>query len=160
VQSQDLGFSAEHLLYVTLDFHGFVPGPARDAAYVAAVDRVRSVAGVTGATVAAGIPFGPHNIPPVSVPNLSWPPTNVQIPIMYAATTDYLDIMRVRLVSGRLFSSRDTRGSAQVVLVNETLAKTAWPGTSALGKCVRVGGGGMQESDENPAASQPCREVV
>jgi ABC-type antimicrobial peptide transport system permease subunit len=152
--------SAEHLLYVTLDFRGFVPGPERDAAYFAAVDRVRVLAGVTGATVAAGIPFGPHNIPPMSIPNLAWPPVNVQIPIMYAATPDYLDIMRVRLVSGggRLFSARDTRGSPQVVLVNETLARTAWPGGSALGKCVRVGG--MPTGDENPAASQPCREVV
>ena len=160
VQSQDLGFSAEHLLYVTLDFRGFVPGPERDAAYFAAVDRVRALAGVTGATVAAGIPFGPHNIPPMSIPNLAWPPVSVQIPIMYAATPDYLDIMRVRLVSGggRLFSARDTRGSPQVVLVNESLARTAWPGGSALGKCVRVGG--MPTGDENPAASQPCREVV
>ena len=33
IQSQDLGFSAEHLLYVTLDFHGFVSGSERDAAY-------------------------------------------------------------------------------------------------------------------------------
>ena len=160
VQSQDLGFSAEHLLYVTLDFHGFVPGAERDVAHFAAVDRVRALAGVTGATVAAGIPFGPHNIPPMSIPNLPWPPANVQIPIMYAATPDYLDLMHVRLVSGggRLFSARDTRGSPQVVLVNETLARTAWPGGSALGKCVRVGG--MPTGDGNPAASQPCREVV
>lgn len=160
VQSQDLGFSADHLLYVTLDFHGFVPGRERDAAYTTAVDRVRALPGVSGATVAAGIPFGPHNIPAVSLPNLQWPPTNVQLPIMYGATTDYLDIMRVRLVSGRLFTARDTRGAAQVVLVNETLARTAWPGTSALGKCVRVGGGMPSSPDENPAASAPCREVV
>ena len=162
IQSQDLGFSAEHLLYVTLDFHGFVSGSERDAAYLAAVDRVRALAGVTGATVAAGIPFGPHNIPPMSMPNLPWPPVNVQIPIMYAATPDYLDIMRVRLVggAGRLFSARDTRGSPQVVLVNETLARTAWPGASALGKCIRVGGMPTGGGDENPAASQPCREVV
>jgi len=160
VQSQDLGFSAEHLLYVTLDFHGFVPASERDAAYFAAVDRVRALTGVTGATVAAGIPFGPHNIPPMSIPNLPWPPVNVQIPIMYGATPDYLDIMRVRLVSGRLFSARDTRGAPQVVLVNETLARSAWPGGSALGKCVRVGGMPTGEGDENPAAAQPCREVV
>jgi predicted permease len=160
VQSQDLGFSAEHLLYVTLDFHGFVPGSERDAAYFAAVDRVRALTGVTGATVAAGIPFGPHNIPPMSIPNLPWPPVNVQIPIMYAATPDYLDLMRVRLLTGRLFSARDTRGSPQVVLVNESLAHSAWPGGSALGKCVRVGGMPTGGGDENPAASQPCREVV
>src|SRR5690242_21383449 len=58
------------------------------------------------------------------------------------------------LVSGRLFTARDTRGAPQVVLVNETLARTAWPTTSALGKCLRVGGGMPSSPDENPAASR------
>ena len=64
VQSQDLGFSTAHLLYITLDFRGYVAGVERDLAYREAVAHVRSLSGVTGATVAAGIPFGPHNIPP------------------------------------------------------------------------------------------------
>jgi hypothetical protein len=79
---------------------------------------------------------------------------------MYGATTDYLAIMRVRLVTGRLFSLRDTKGTPQVVLVNESLARTAWPGESAIGKCIRVGGDVTGPIDQNPAASQPCREVV
>jgi putative ABC transport system permease protein len=163
VQSQDLGFSTDRVLFITLDFHGYVAADERDREYTAAVARVRKLPSVHGATVVAGIPFGPHNIPPVSVPGLAWPPVNVQLPIMYAATPDYLDIMRVAAVSGRRFTTADTRGSPNVVLVNETMARSAWPGQSALGKCVRVGfgaGGMPPDLESNPAESAPCREVV
>ena len=162
VQSQNLGFSTARLLYVTLDFRGYVAGVERDLAYYDALARVRALPVVTKATVVSGIPFGPHYIPPVSIPGLPWPPANVQIPIMYGATPEYLDMMGVALVSGRLLTARDGRGAPPVVLVNETMARTAWPGRSPLGACVRAGfGGGFPPSGEgNPAESAPCREVV
>lgn len=160
VESQDLGLSTENVLYVTLEARGYLSGVERDMAYYDALRSVRGVAGVTGATAAAGIPFGPHNIPPVSVPGLPWPPVG-QLPIMYAATPDYLDIMGVKLVQGRLFDGRDTRGSAPVVLINETMARTVWPNESALGRCVRVGFATFPPIDEgNPAERAPCRTVV
>ncbi|HEV8495788.1 MAG TPA: ABC transporter permease [Gemmatimonadaceae bacterium] len=162
VQSQDLGFTAANLLYVTLDFRGYVSGTERDRAYYAAAERIRPLAGVRGTTVAAGIPFGPHNIPPVSIPGMSKPfGPGVQPPIMYGATPEYLDIMGVKLVAGRLFTSADKRGTPQVVLVNESLARGAWPGKSPLGKCVRAGFGVFPPTGEgNPADLAPCREVV
>jgi predicted permease len=161
VQSQDLGFSTDRLLYVTLDFRGYAAGAERDLAYEEAVTRLRAVPGVSAATVVAGIPFGPHNIPPVAITGIPWPPTG-QIPIMYGATPEYLDVMGVKLIAGRSITKNDRRGSALVVLVNETLAKTAWPGESALGKCVRAGfGAGFQPTEDvNPAEATPCREVV
>ena len=165
VKSQDLGFSTAELLYVTIDFRGYVPGIERDLTYQEAVRRVRGIAGVRNATPVMGVPFGPHNIPPVSVPGSPQfgPGGSVQPPIMYAATADYLQMMGVELVSGRLLSDADRRGTSQVVIVNESMAKTMWPRASALGKCVRVGfGPGFvpDEGDGNPADAAPCREVV
>jgi len=160
VQSQDLGFSTTSLLYTQLDFRGYVSGPERDLAYDDAVRRLRLVNAVTGVTVVAGVPFGPHYIPPVSVPGKTWPPGK-QIPIMYASTPEYLEIMNVRVVEGRLLAARDGPGAPPVVLVNESMARTVWPGESALGKCVRVGFGTFPPTDEgNPPASAPCRAVV
>ena len=90
IQSQDLGLTTSNVLHVELDFRGYVSGIDRDVAYVDAEQRVRQLPVVTGTTPAAGVPFGPHNIPPVSVPGLPWPPTT-QPPIMYAATPAYLE---------------------------------------------------------------------
>lgn len=159
ITSQDLGFSTAKLLYATLDFHGYVPGVERDLAYAEGAARVSQIPGVT-ATVAAGVPFGPHNIPPVSIPGFEFPPSK-QIPIMYGATPSYLRMMRVSLKAGRLFTERDTHGSAQVVLVNSTLASTVWPGRSAIGHCMRIGFGpdGLA-AQGNPADGAPCREIV
>lgn len=165
VQSQDLGFSTAHLLYVRLDFRGTgLPAVEQDRVYEEAVRRVAALPGVTGATVAEGIPFGPHHIPPVSIPGIDLMANGpVQPPIMYAATPAYLDMMGVGLRQGRLFTERDARGAPLVVLVNETMARTAWPGQNALGKCVHVGFGPSFSPDGpgDPMTEEtPCREVV
>ncbi|MGC1414561.1 MAG: ABC transporter permease [Candidatus Acidiferrum sp.] len=54
----------------------------------------------------------------------------------------YLGTARVPLKAGRDFTSRDTRNSTLVTIVNETLARTIWPGENPIGKrfaCCEVG---------------------
>jgi predicted permease len=46
----------------------------------------------------------------------------------------YLATMRVPLVAGREFSAADTSEAPVVVIVNEYLARTFWPGESAVGQ--------------------------
>ncbi|MEP6495213.1 MAG: ADOP family duplicated permease [bacterium] len=163
VQNQDLGFSTAELLYVTLDFQVHLPAADQRLAYEAAVQRVKVVTGVSDASVVDAIPFGPHHIPPISIPGMSeMPGAGVQIPLMYGATPSYLKMMGVTLRQGRLFTDADRRGTQLVVLVNETMARTVWPGESAIGKCVSAGfpAGGFDPDLGNPAAGLPCREVV
>lgn len=163
VQSQDLGFSTSHLLHVRLDFRGATRGTERDRVHEEATRRIASIPGVTGVTAVQGMPFSSHNIPPMSVPGYAMPsPAVQQLPIMYAATPTYLEMMGVRLIAGRLLTSRDTTGTPLVILVNETMARTMWPGQSALGKCVKAGNAGFSELGDPMAAAAflPCREVV
>ena len=129
VEAQDLGFSTSRLLLATLDFRNAVAGPDRDRAYLAAAERLTSVRGVTGATVVEAMPFGNFNVPPISVPGRAEPPSvGGQLPYLYAATPTYLRLMGVTLRDGRLFTETDRRGSSLVVLVNETMARSLWPG--------------------------------
>ena len=162
VQAQDLGFSTARLLYVTIDFLGASGGRERDRAYEDAVARVRTVPGVTGATVTQGMPFASHYIPPVNIPGYQLPPPNVeQLPILYSATPDYLAMMDVQLREGRLFTDADVRGAPLVALVNETMARKVWPDRSAVGRCIRAGMGDPSLGDPMSAAALlPCREVV
>jgi ABC-type antimicrobial peptide transport system permease subunit len=48
--------------------------------------------------------------------------------------------MQTPLEAGRDFTSQDVFGKERVVIVNETLARTMWPGKDPLGKFMRTGG--------------------
>jgi hypothetical protein len=130
-----------------------------------ALERVRRVPGVRAATVVQSIPFAGHNVPPIAVPGLAAPPNvNGQLPFLQAATPEFFDILGVRIVEGRALSADDDRG-APVLVVNETMARTVWPGESAIGKCVRVGFDQAFDPDTatgppTPSAAVPCRRVV
>ena len=50
----------------------------------------------------------------------------------------YFTAMSFRLVQGRDFTDDDRIGAPAVVIVNETMARTSWPGESPSGKRLRV----------------------
>jgi predicted permease len=162
LEAQDLGFSTSRLVTVTMTFRDPMSGVEQDRLYTDAAARLTSMAGVDGATVAQAMPFGNFNVPPISVPGRGEPPSaGGQLPYLYAATPTYLRIMGVRLREGRLFTDTDRRGSAWVVLVNETMARSIWPGQSAIGKCIRVGfDPAASEPSPLAPATLPCRQVV
>ncbi len=161
VQAQDLGFSTARLLFVSLDLHQPIPGPERDRLYDGLARRMTSVGGVTGATMVQAVPFGPHHIPPISVPgHADAPNVGGQLPMLYGATPEYLRMMGLKAREGRLFTDRDTRVAPLVVLVNETMARGVWPGRSAIGQCIRIGSDPALPAGPVAPPSLPCREVV
>jgi predicted permease len=50
----------------------------------------------------------------------------------------YLGLIGTRLLDGRDFSPQDDSMAPRVAIVNQTLAQRYWPGTSAIGKTVRL----------------------
>ena len=160
--AQDFGIDMDGVVVVDVE-QG--PGGGRTDLFGPALEAVRAVPGVRAATPIAAIPFAGFNVPPISVPGLAEPPgAGRQLPFLQAATPELFDILRIRIVAGRKLTSADDRG-APVVVVNETMARTVWPGESALGKCIRIGfdPGFDPESATGPpmpSAAVPCREVV
>jgi putative ABC transport system permease protein len=55
-----------------------------------------------------------------------------------AVTPGYFETLGIRLVAGRGFTTTDTTNRPAVVIINEMMARTFWPGESPLGK--RIGG--------------------
>ena len=51
---------------------------------------------------------------------------------------EYLEAIGTRLHAGRFFDSRDTKDSALVVVVDETLARKAWPDADPVGELVQL----------------------
>jgi putative ABC transport system permease protein len=52
----------------------------------------------------------------------------------------YFPTMGVRLTRGRLFDQRDAKGAPDVVIINQAMANTFWPGQDPIGHRIRTGG--------------------
>jgi putative ABC transport system permease protein len=161
--AQDFGIDMSNV--VVVDVEQGPGGATRGDLFDAALERVRAVPGVRAATPIAAIPFSGFNVPPIAVPGLAEPPgAGHQLPFLQAATPELFDILGIRIVEGRKLTAADDRG-APVVVVNETMARTVWPGQSALGKCIRIGFDANFDPETatgppTPSAAVPCREVV
>jgi hypothetical protein len=76
------------------------------------------------------ISLGPEGYRPAA--NQTWPMTEFA-----RVDSDYFRTLRIPLVEGRDFTGRDRRGSPGVIIVNDVVAHSFWPGTrSAVGRYV------------------------
>ena len=57
-------------------------------------------------------------------------------------TPGYFETMQTRVEEGRDFTDLDTEDSTPVAIVNRSLASRFWPGESAIGRRLRLGGTG------------------
>ena len=51
---------------------------------------------------------------------------------------DYFDVLGIPVIAGRAFDETDRAHTERVVIVNQAMARTYWPGESPLGKRVRA----------------------
>ncbi len=73
--------------------------------------------------------------------------------VMRLVTPGYLTTMRIRLVRGRAFTDQDRQGSPRVMIINEALAREAFPGQDAIGKRIAC-------CEPGPDGSPVWKEVV
>jgi predicted permease len=103
------------------------------------LERVRAVPGVRSAGVVNALPItgGPSTefvIEGRPAPRLGDEPgADIRV-----ADPEYFSAMSIPLLAGRSFTDHDTAGSARVVLINETLARTFWPNANPLGQRITM----------------------
>ena len=68
-------------------------------------------------------------------------------------TPGYFATMKIRLLRGRTFTADDRRGAPLVMVINETLAREAFPGQDAIGKRIAC-------CEPGPDGSPNWKEVV
>ena len=116
------------------------PGERRDF-YDACLDRVSSLPGVVAAGIVTLLPLDGTSTSSISitVPGVNPPPGFDYLEVDWAGVGgDYFDAVGIPLVAGRFFDARDTRDSAPVAVVSETMAARFWPGRSAVGQSYTV----------------------
>jgi putative ABC transport system permease protein len=150
----DLGFDARNLIAVAMDVPSSLGGASAervDQFYERALAELASLPGIETVAAATSRPLkGPIGL------DSSWqfegqsedaaddnPWVNAE-----SISSAYFRTMRTALREGRTFDERDRAGATPVVIVNERLARWAWPGESAIGKRLRTAA--LDGPDEEP----------
>ena len=148
------GFDPDNLLSARLALPpSAYPGEERPAAAVAwIVAELIAAPGVAEAAASTRPPMIGEVTYGLRIEGREPTPANRINARMQLVTPRYLETMRVPLRSGRTFTDLDQRSAPRVMIVNETLARSAWPGESPIGKRVAC----CEGSDAEPA----WKEVV
>jgi predicted permease len=145
----DPGFAAAKLITASMETEGAnFNRQQTEAFYQQAIERVGSLPGVQSVTLSAFVPLSGGGYRRVATiegyqrkanedPELN---TNIVGP-------NYFATMGIPIVAGRDFNAQDRKGSPEVVIVNEVLARRYFGG-NAVGKRLRLG------------SSEPFREII
>jgi predicted permease len=103
--------------------------------------RTRSLPGMRAAGLTEFLPLGGDRSWQVSGKGQVYPKNRHPEAYMRVVSDGYFESVGIRLKAGRVFTERDRASGEPVVLVNETLARTLWPGQDAIGQIVTQDGG-------------------
>lgn len=134
----DPGFRAGHVLTMkaVLPSGTYQSDTQRTTFFRDAVARLDALPGVQAASAVSYLPMGglgsatkffvnDRPQPPAG----EWPTTDVR-----AVSPGYFRSMGIPMLRGRDFSAHDTADAPAVVIINQTLARTFWPGQNPLGR--------------------------
>lgn len=110
-----------------------------------ALESVRAVASVEAAATAMSVPLEP--IPDFSAEILGRPERTVLDSKYLTISPDFFRILRIPLLRGRLFTENDTPSSTRVAIINETMARRAFPDRDPLGEQVVIDAVGSARAD-------------
>jgi predicted permease len=131
----NLGFEPEHTAVLRVDPGSRISSLAQQNAFLDdLLHRARSVPGVRAAGVIDVLPFAGDRAWQVSGKGQIYPKDRHPEAFIRVVSDGYFAAAGIRLEAGRVFSDRDRESSEPVVIVNQTLARTLWPGQDPLGQ--------------------------
>jgi putative ABC transport system permease protein len=140
VQSVDPGFLTSRVLAATLRFDNSLPRDRRAALYREAMSRIDRLSGVraVGAISAMFFLGDEAKFGLRAVEGHPLESREQWTPMKWATVSgDYFQALGVPIVRGRFFTDQDTKDTAPVVIINETMARRYWPGGDPIGKGIK-----------------------
>jgi predicted permease len=137
LMATDAGFNGDRVLTasLTLPTNAYTTAGSIRNFHAALLTRASSLPGVRSAALVTDLPlehyeyraFSPEGATSGGATNLSW---------VYGP---YFQTLGIRLKRGRVFSDVETTAARGVVIINDRLARTFWPGQDVIGKRLRWG---------------------
>jgi putative ABC transport system permease protein len=138
----NLGFNPKNILTLRAPLSGdrYKEPRSRAQIWEHVVASVEALPGVEAASVSRGLPITGWSGQYFTTADNPNPPAGQVPDANYVIVgPDYFRTMQIPLRRGRGFNDHDTQSAERVVIVNEKLARTSWPGQDPLGKQLRVG---------------------
>jgi predicted permease len=110
------------------------------------LDAVRAVPGVQSVGMVNRLPIG--GVTQIGTVQFDNGTSDTQPPSVVdwrSVTPGYFDAIGIPLIQGRLFTMHDQASAPAVMIIDERLARAAWPGENVIGKRIRVPGGQWSE---------------
>jgi predicted permease len=155
LQHVELGFTTDRVLvaYTEYAVRNDADIRTRTRVYADVLDRLRAIPGVSAAAGVANLGFGrePKEAQDYFIQGraVGEPGERPQAEF-HAVTRDYFKTLEIPLRAGRDFNDADTPERPLVAIINDTMARRAFPGESPIGRRIR--------NSNNPRA--PWAEIV
>lgn len=139
VAQVDVGFRPDHVLTLKFEvLRGKHPSDEQVANYYAQlVEAVGGLPGVSGAGLVNRIPLSDGQTNPVHFEKATGRVDELTNVETRTVTPEYFAALGIPLITGRGFTEHDDANARAVVIVEERVARTIWPGESAIGKRLR-----------------------
>ena len=138
--SRDLGFRTEDIVtaHIPLTSAAYRDAAARARFWEELTDRVERIPGVRQVALANVVPGDGGGVGFIDVAGYTGEEDDIGGAGYRVVSRHYLELLDVPLLRGRLFDATDRAGSARVVVINESMARTYWPNGDALGGQVKA----------------------
>ncbi|HEY4302957.1 MAG TPA: ABC transporter permease [Gemmatimonadaceae bacterium] len=149
VESIRLGFDVEPVLLIEPQMRGLkLDSVTMVGLRHRLLDKAKATPGVTNATFQTGVPFWSTSSTSLFVQGIDTVGRLGQFNYN-RVSPEFFQTIGTRIIRGRGFGPSDVENSPRVTVVSEGMGKVLWPGSDAIGQCLRVS-----------ADTMPCTTVV
>jgi predicted permease len=140
VLDSNLGFAPDHLVRLRVDPPAeFENLAAATAYYDEVLSRVRAIPGVSSASLNDMLPFTGDRSWGIRAEGRVYERGHLPEGFTRYIGANYFKTMGIALRAGRDFTDGDTPDAPPVTIINEAMARTLWPGRSAVGQRIVQG---------------------
>jgi predicted permease len=127
----DRGYQTNHVLSVPISLRGNIE---KDVAgfYGRVIENVRALPGVENVALGMRTPLDERGL------RVAFTKTTNEKALLSIVSPEYFSVMNIRLMSGRALDATDRRGTRRVAIVNDALARQAFPGENAVGRTLQT----------------------
>ena len=134
----DLGFEPSRAASIALDYDDKGDAAKRSAIWQEVLRRTQAIPGVEAVGISDNLPMSRNRSWEIKAKGQNYRPGELKDTFVYIVSPGYLKAIGMHLSQGRDISWEDLDKQEGVVIINETVARSLWPGQDPIGQLAQV----------------------